>query len=770
MEKQTESVIFLVQRSEPPKLLEFLQCSDVVQVFKTGNQALIDRLTSPDGINELIDILHNTSDSQIMRRILQIFTMIDSPLLQKLAESIEYTEHLLQILDRNANVYSYVIGSVTQILLNSMEVYPHEIYEDLNASRTSYQRIIKNIEINSIYYFCTRFISHSKKSETFAWVLFCSLMGDHGPGCPIPKKFAYDPAASIPPIPLTASMRKKVIELLFIYFNEYFEVCDFSNDASEALPLVLQDASDDTERSLVFKLGLILKMNEGLAYSAQSILNCLKSSDSLIQYSLYYIHAFGIIIRNLSVELILYRLLHRPANNFVLIAAAKMIQSIIENSKDTTDLQERLEMIIAEAFQKSTVSSVILRAFRMALINAADGIEVTPESQYAVEQLRKLEANPKIGEIDEDYINDLKNRADTINNSDKFKPVFNVSNLWIPQQKQKMQIKFKTIDRLSNLNKIQSSNIALTPGDESRPKITNIEGARSPVRVKSTFNAPIQSIPQPLEEEEDDYYDSDYYEEDQNDLHEQMKMREMIERQKSFKMHAAEKQDNNNTQPPQQDQPTPKVQQQQVQPPKKVPQSILDLPAIPPAPKPAIEKKTKGKGKAKAKPKKAKAKGKAKKQNLSFSFNLNVVSSPPAPVPFYPPRARLNHCLELNVSSVKLKPRKKKPRLNNRILVVDFPLEESNKLSISEPNFTDVDLEDAMFFGTQRKKLAQEEIRKMLVASNSDPEEDFDIEPLPSEMEEEEDEKEEKPVRNPFSVFAAVRKIAEDEEEEEEDK
>lgn len=760
MDQNSDSAIFIVQRSDPPTTLEIISCSDVVQVFKSGNQMLIEKLTSSAGMNDLIDLLHNSQNFQIVRRILQLFTMIDSPLLQKLTDSIEYTEHLLQVLDRNNGVHLYVIGAITQILLNSMEVFPHEIYDDLSASRINYQRIIKNIEVNSIYYFCTRFISNSKRSETFAWVLFCSLMGDHGPGCAVPKKFAYDPAASISPIPLTPSMRKKVIELLFIFFNEYFDTCDFSNDISEALPLVLQDASDDAERSLVFKLGLILNMNEGLAYSAQSILNCLKSSDTLIQYSLYYIHAFGILIRNSSVELILYRLLHRPTNNFVLIAASKMIQSIIENTKENTDLQERLEMIIADAFQNSSVSSVILRAFRMALVNAADGLEISPESQYAVEQLRKFESNPKISEIDDDYIKELKKGADIINNSDKFKPVFNVSYLWQAQQKQKMQLKFKNIDRLSNLNKVTlPPNITLTPGDESRPKITNIDGARSPVKVKGPFQGPIQSIPLQVEEEEednnDDYSSDGYYEEDQNDLHEQMKLREMIERQKAVKMHAAEKQDSKPV--------------QNVQPVKKIPPSIADLPTMPPAPKPAIEKKPKTKGKAKGKGKKKSKKSNAKKQNLSFTMNIGVISSPPAPVPFVP-RTK-NQCLELNISSVKLKPRKPKPKLNNRILVVDFPLETPKNLEISPSENYEVELEDTVFFGTPRKKLSQEEIRQMLAASNSDPEEDFDIEPLPSEMEEEEEEKqkEKKTIRNPFSVFAAVRKSAEDEEEEDEE-
>ena len=805
---QEVNVLSLLKASPNPSVEDLVNCPDIIQIFKSGNQQLLDIFLTTNGIKELIHLLQNTNQFQVARRILQLFTMRDSPLLHELINSFEHTEDLVSIFDKIQIIHSYTIGAITQILFTALDSYPGDFYECLNNSRTIIPKIVKNIEYTSVYYLCTQIVITSIEAQTFCWFLFISLMGDHGPGCAVPKAFAYDPATSIPPIHLNPAMRKKILELLFSFLYEFPDTCDFYNDISVALPLILQDASDDYERSLVFKLGLRLNINEAIAYSAQSVLNCLKSSDLLIQYALYYIYSFGIIIRSSSVELILYRLLHRQPNNFVLNLLAKMIQSIIEGDStsdhDNSDLTETLQMIIADAFQDKDVSSTILRAFRACLFLSAEGNDVDAEGTQIVDQINEFNKDPHIMEVDHDYIQQLKNNAETITKSQTFMPVYNVSKLWKPDTYKKMAEKFKS------LGTAQQSPPQASQSDEPRPDLPKQE--RSPAKMKYTplvlpnsrVSTVQKTVPLPANDlEEEDSYSDGYYEEESDD-EEEMKLRAIIESQKAAKLQAEAESNENTfydngvtTLPPSPTKPEPSPfsspdvpQSEDAIPPQPFSynksSSILNLPAIPPAPKPVDKKlitpnasaaqtaskaSKKGKGKAAKKGKAKKAKGKAKsaqtKPVLNFTMNVGVVDAPPQktnsvftisqPVSSRPLQLAKSE-LELNISSLKLKPRKEKPVFDKKVLVIDCPLQKP-VLSITETNSFELELDDMKLFSynpSPRKKLSSEEIRKMLSETNIDAEVDYDIEPLPSELEEEDIAEKKKPVRpifvrNPFA-------------------
>ena len=772
---QGQLLLSYLQGNPSPNIEDAIHCSDVVQIFKTGNQQLLQILITSDGMNKLIKLIQTSTNFQIVRRILQMFTMQNSPLLSELINSNEYTENLILGLDDVSKNHPYVTGAITQILFSALDVYPGDFYEVINTSNRVFPILIKNVEVNSVYYLCTRIVIASTEAQTFCWYLFVSLMGDHGTGCAVPKSLAYEPASSTEPYRLTPGMRKKVLELLFSFFNEFPDTCDFYNDISIALPLILQDAFDDSERALIFKLGLLMNINEAMAYAAQSVLNCMKSSDLLLQFAMYYIQSFGIIISNSSVELILYRMLHRQPNNFLLIILAKMIQSIITGSNsDKSDLTESLQMILADAFKNSDISSVLMRAFRMYLCCSSEGVSIDPESNEANEQLRRFSSDPYIMEIDADYIQQLKRKADTISASNSFTPTFSVSKLWEHDYK-KMEEKFKNIGS----RPLQIS----TTNEEQRP-----QPQEQPVPKKQPFSLPKQVAQQTsvnigapnIQEEEDNYSSDNYYEEESTDESEELKMREMIERQKAAKAQAEKSKEVEENEIID----SPIKESVQKSP------AILNLPQIPPVPKAAeitpstaaaqstastsssnttTTTTSKGKGKKGKVPKKTKGKAKAKKSSkatqkpkLSFTMNIGVVDAPPDKPP-------VQH-LELNISTLKLKPRKPKPALDRKILVIDCPLRKQD-LSINVTNEFEVKLDEMLNYmpiQSPHKILSKEEIRKLVDSKISDSEEDFDIEPLPSEMEEdnEDDDSPRNYIANPFATTSKQNLVIDQEEEE----
>ena len=88
--------------------------------------------------------------------------------------------------------------------------------------------------------------------------------------------------------------------------------------------------------------------------------------------------------------------------------------------------------------------------------------------------------------------------------------------------------------------------------------------------------------------------------------------------------------------------------------------------------------------------------------------------------------------LEINVSSIKLKPRKEKPTFDKKVLVIECPL-KIPEMTISESSFFESEMND-----THINKMSPGKIRKMLLEANIDMDNDEEIEMLPSELEEEE--------------------------------
>lgn len=473
---------------ESPSLSAILRCDDVQAQWRNKNKKLLIIFSKKENVHKMIDILQTSKDFQTDRHILGLFISPNILILQQMIYDIGLTEHLVETLDKIHSIHRYVIGIVMQILLKAFDTWPIELMENFISSNKIYPIITNALQYPAVFHFASRFVPRLDHDITFIWIVFASLMDEHGTGPAIPHDVNQTVAQNAVLPRLTPIQRQKALEVLCIYFNEFGNRSELFYLVSKALPLMLQDASDDQERAIVLRLGLNIEPNEALGYCVLSVVNCFKSSDILLQYSLLYIAAWNVMIGNKSIEFFVYRLLKRPANNFVLIACAAMIRKVLEVDKSNTELTSTLIQIIDNAYQTNPLmKSNMMQAFRTELSIAAGGTELDPESMQCAQQLkfpRKIVQEIDYNLIEEFHATDQK----IMQNNDIFVPEFNVRNLWKNQRViTEMNELWKTTTRLSFLP---------TVSPICRPLPSPAPLSQSPQKSKIfTFNSPDRNNP-----------------------------------------------------------------------------------------------------------------------------------------------------------------------------------------------------------------------------------------------------------------------------------
>ena len=441
-----------------PHVPSLLRCPDLQNQYRSKNRKLIQVLTIRENVFKVIETLHTTKDFQTARRILGICISPITIFLEQFSLEPEYSERLLELLAKPKQSHRYVFGIIMQILLKAFDTFPDQMIDIFNESRLNYARIVGAIQFPAVFYFASRLVLRNEDVSTFIWVIFASLMDEHGTGPSIPGEISRHGAIHSMMPRLNPLQRQKALEVLCIYFNEFANRSCLYKLVSKALPLMLQDASDDQERALVIRLGLNLEPNEALGYSVLSVVNCFKSSDILLQYSILYISAFNVMIGNKSIEFFVYRLLKRPANNFVLISCASMIRHIIQDVEpNNVELAESIPQIIDYSYANNPLmKSNIMLAFRVELVEAAHGADLDPESNECARKLVDIQKRTG-GKYSQSLIDDfnLKDKQIMSSNDEKFSPQFNVKELWKNSYAKNAQF-FRSVKRLSHLSQVSS--------------------------------------------------------------------------------------------------------------------------------------------------------------------------------------------------------------------------------------------------------------------------------------------------------------------------
>ncbi|EAX87873.1 hypothetical protein TVAG_293360 [Trichomonas vaginalis G3] len=442
---------------EDPKVTveELLKCDDIQGLYRMNSPKLVSFLTQPNTIKEMFNILKKSNNFQFVRKILGLHISPNTTIIHTIIESGNLVDSLLSVLACENEIHRYVTGAVASIVLKMFENWPRDTYNILSSTSNNYNRLIKASHIPGIFHLLNRFVTDSETQNSgkiFVWILYLSLMDEHGPGCKVPNTVVSSPCYNKKPLRLQPIHRSKCLELLCAYFNEFIDdSTDIFNAVNTGLPLLLQDSSDDHERAMVFKLGLTLNPNQVLGLAAVSIVNCFKSSDILLQYSLLYITAFEVNIGYKSIELFLYRLLSSKSyNNFVMIAASKMLASIIAESHDRI-LIENVKQIVGHCFQKE--SSLAMKSFRSSLLIATKGEEIDTESETSGDRVDESAFMFDRIKIDQSFISSLQSKANVIDQNKSFVPQFSVRELWRGDDIPKMEKLFRTLEKIDYTSK-----------------------------------------------------------------------------------------------------------------------------------------------------------------------------------------------------------------------------------------------------------------------------------------------------------------------------
>lgn len=438
---------------ENPSIAKILKCSDVQAAFRNKNKKLVRILLNPHNIGSLIDFFHKSEEFQMCRHILGLFLSPNTALLTEFVEKVNYLEKLLEALVKPKSVHRFVIGAIMQILSRALDNWGDTIFDVFGKSRKIYSRLSGCIHLPAVYHFASKLAPKSKRAATFIWVLFTFLMDQHGTGPSIPTIVQKDAVSNLVLTNLTPEQRCRTLEIICIYFHEFDEESDMYKIISQALPLMLQDASDDNERSLVFKLGMILDFSPALGQSAITIINYLNCSDLLLQYSLFYITAYNIAIGMKTALFFLYRVLSKPVNNFVLIAATKMIRMMSQiKVKGTNNFASHVNDVLVFSFQQHNLTkSALLRSFKAEFIKASEGDMLEPETVSCADTIRSVNSS-RHQHYNQGIINEFMQKAMYVEqNINKFLPEYNVKLLWKSELSQ-MEVYYKTIEKLPHLN------------------------------------------------------------------------------------------------------------------------------------------------------------------------------------------------------------------------------------------------------------------------------------------------------------------------------
>lgn len=420
------SEITQIIRSSQPDFTRLLRCEDIQSVFRSGALDLVDFLTDANNFSALLDVLLAAKDFYVVKQIGCLFQSPNTILLDQLIHDISYLEKFTSVLDSTGSMHRYVVGVITNALLRGFELWSEDLFVILNSSRIIYKRLIKTVHIPSVSHFLAALASSREAKihyQPFVWISYTTLLGKHTLTSQAPKSCQNQECISLSISNLYHPKRKKLLDLICCYFGNFVEEeVEISSHINNGLAALLQAAYDDMERSLVFKLGILLSPNGALGVAALLIVNCFKSADILMQYALSYIVAFDVNLGIKSIELFVYRLLsRRKINNFLVLSIPKLITSLT-SLKNYEVLRNNLRQIVVHCLQGN--NSYAIRAYRACLLSAIDGVELDIET-YSLFDIIHQYINYSIS-VDKSYIEILQYKSDAIEGNKDFRPTFNV--------------------------------------------------------------------------------------------------------------------------------------------------------------------------------------------------------------------------------------------------------------------------------------------------------------------------------------------------------
>ena len=436
--------------------------------YRTKNPKVLDVIMRQESIDFLIETFQHSLDKVILKRILGLCISPNIMIISEIGHNPVLTTHFLSVLKNPNNYHRFILSSICHVFIRICELQTEAVFRNLYNSKEILFDLLNSLHIPAVFQLAAKLILYREKAIPFTWLILKCLLDEHGLGYNLPIKILSLGAFGgyeVNQPKLFREQRIRCIELLILYFTQpCFGTNDLFNAVSDALPLLLEDAGDDEERSVVFKIALLMNPSSAIGYSAVSIINSLTCEDCLLVTALQYITQFDVLIGPRSMELFVYRILHRKSvNNFVLLNAASMVAKCVQMQKRNMDLQSNLRGLLFRCYKVDGLP-LVTRAFKAVFLAAADGYMLDPLSNNGFDEVYEARTldEPTDPEI-EDHIREYRANARAIDEKRaNISPIFDARTLWREEAPNKAA-KYQTVDRLYISQPMPPENVPGTP-------------------------------------------------------------------------------------------------------------------------------------------------------------------------------------------------------------------------------------------------------------------------------------------------------------------
>ena len=367
-------------KQERPNMSQLLKCEDIVSSYKMKNRELCQFIVSREALLDIIKVFLATKDPQILSNVSQLFTSTNTTLLKFFTEDIIFTDKLLSFLESDGAPYHPRVITATLILSSAFNYWPQEMTKIFQTSEKIVPLLTRHIDLLPVSAFFSANLLKSTDQESFPWYLFLSIMDEHGPGAIRPFHIQWERNDFTR---LSAEQRCRAIELIIQYFKTFPDRIDLIKIITKALPLLLTDASTDYEKTLIFKLGILLECNNAVVRSAISYVNAYPSVSPLLLSCLKYLAFFHIEMEPEDVEVLFYRFVRTNQHNNLI--SNHILQIVANSARNNPNLQNGLKQLISVAYEKNpSCSSLLMRAFGFSVLGSLEGLDDDPLSnQFA---------------------------------------------------------------------------------------------------------------------------------------------------------------------------------------------------------------------------------------------------------------------------------------------------------------------------------------------------------------------------------------------------
>lgn len=335
---------------------DILMCDSLLPVFKSGNQKLIQILTSEMGLFDVMDIFVKTSDPRMINKLANLFLAPNSPLLEAVSRNINILETFSQLMFDRDRVNHLRFGVMMQILTTAAIRWPDRMYPMFYRSPTFWPSMLRSLDVDSVADGAMQLLqSHDPSHHSFLWGYLCAALPEFVATVEPPKGWDVTTIGIVNSevIPVTAAHRLKLIKLLRMFALSFPDEAEFI-DTISVLVRTSVPAMSGAELIAMFDIALAIPMDPVVCETAMKmVLRRPIVFDTALEKALEYLTLHYDDGNMEQLTHFLFNVLKgQEWNAFIQQRAHALVETMLEQSTRKDILVKRVQHIIAYAWNR----------------------------------------------------------------------------------------------------------------------------------------------------------------------------------------------------------------------------------------------------------------------------------------------------------------------------------------------------------------------------------------------------------------------------------